>query len=347
MLFAQNKALHNDLTAFGQSDVVSRSDVFLFGQFQRNTAGMVAIGGLDAHGQANALRGLPSSGRAVHDLTFGHRHAAHAEQLFGQVLVFGDAFGNGARAVGLCCPDPPLLCPVAKLHQIAVVEADGWDAAVTGRIDDAGCARPNAQAVHHLFEAVDLGSDIKCAVFDGRQNQVTRCLEGALADGFMAGTDHHFVNAPWPRFAGFAKAGLHAGLVLQLEGDMFQHMTRPSALFQSLQETTPFAHTASVLDQAWQPSGQALIEALQGVGGKVFQSADVNQSLHDRAVSPDVRSAQVGHAQKLDVVGVLGVHVLKGRRYNDNHAVALLDGSGFKRYMGSSCAVVFDIHCCF
>jgi hypothetical protein len=114
-----------------------------------------------------------------------------------------------------------------------------------------------------------------------------------------------------------------------------------------LQETTPFAHTASVLDQAWQPSGQALIEALQGVGGKVFQSANVNQSLHDRAVSPDVRSAQVGHAQKLDVVGVLGVHVQKGRRYNDNHAVALLDGSGFKRYMGSSCAVVFDIHCCF
>jgi len=61
-----------------------------------------------------------------------------------------------------------------------------------------------------------------------------------------------------------------------------------------------------VLHQTGQASGQALIEAGQCVGGEVFQGPDVDQGFQDRTVSPDIGSAQMGHAQKLDVVSVHG-----------------------------------------
>ena len=270
VFLAQNEALHNDFAAFGQCNVVSGGNVFLFGELQRYASGMVAIGRFDTHRQADVLSSFPSGHGAVHDLAFRHRHATHAEQLLGQVFVFGNAFSNGASAVGFGCPDPALLGAVSQLHQVAIVQADGWNAAVAGGIHDAGCAGPNAQAVHHLFESIDFDINIKSTTFNGRQNQVSCGFEGAATDGFMAGANHDFVNTAWTGFSGFAKAGLHARLGLQFQRHMFQHMSSPSALFQSLQKSTTLTHAAAVLHQTWQPSGQALIETWKGVGGKVF-----------------------------------------------------------------------------
>jgi len=61
-----------------------------------------------------------------------------------------------------------------------------------------------------------------------------------------------------------------------------------------------------VLDQAGQPSGQAFVKAGQGVGGVVFQLANVNPGLDDRAVGPDVGPAEVGHPKNFDIF--LGCH---------------------------------------
>src|SRR5205085_745242 len=58
---------------------------------------------------------------------------------------------------------------------------------------------------------------------------------------------------------------------------------------------------AAVLDQAWQPFGQALVQAGDGIRGEVFQLADVEPGFNDRAVGPDIRPAQVRHTEKLDV----------------------------------------------
>ena len=193
---------------------------------------------------------------------------------------------------------------MAELHQVAIVQADGGDAAVTCCVHDAGRAGTDAQTVDHLLESVDFTLDVEGAVFDGCQDQVTGGLQGAAADGFVARADHHFVDASRSCFAGFAKTGLHTGLGLQLQGNVFQHVARPGALFQALQKSPAFAHAAAVLDHARQPRRQALVKPRQGIGGKVFQVTNVDQCLHDRTVCPDVGTAQMGHAQKLDGFGV-------------------------------------------
>ena len=148
-----------------------------------------------------------------------------------------------------------------------------------------------------------MAGQVKGLVGDGRQNQIARTEQGLAAHRFVAGADDDFVDTPRTRFAGFAKTGLHAGAGLQLQCHMLQDVARPSAFFQPLQEAAALAHAAAVLDQSGQPGRQALGEAGQGVGGAVFQVADVDQRFNDRTVSPDVGAAQRGHAQKLDLVG--------------------------------------------
>ena len=231
VLFTANKTLDDDLAALGQRNVISGFNVFLARQLQRHSARMVAVGGLDANGQADVLGRFPRCCRAVDNLPLGDGHTAGAEQLLGQVFVFGDAFGNGAGAVGLSRPDAALLVTVAQLYQVAVVQTNRGNAPFAGCIHDAGRAGPDAQAVDHLLESVDFALDIKSAVFDGRQNQRAGGFKGASADGFMARANDHFVDAAGTGFAGFAKTRLHAGLGLQLQRHVLQHMACPSAFF--------------------------------------------------------------------------------------------------------------------
>ena len=177
------------------------------------------------------------------------------------------------------------------------------DAPVGGCIGDAGGAGANAQAVDHLGQLGDVAGHVKGLVGDGRQNQIARTEQGLAAHGFVACADDDLVNTPGTGFAGFAKTGLHASAALQLQRDMLQDVAGPGAFFQPLQEAAALAHAAAVLHQAGQPGRQALGEAGQGVGGAVFQIADVDQRFDDRAISPNVGAAQRGHAQELDVMG--------------------------------------------
>ena len=57
------------------------------------------------------------------------------------------------------------------------------------------------------------------------------------------------------KLAGFAKAGLHASQVLDLQRDMLHDMGGPGAFLQALQKTAAHARAAFVFDQARQPAG--------------------------------------------------------------------------------------------
>jgi hypothetical protein len=72
---------------------------------------VVAVRGLDGHGKADVLRGFPGFFGRCHDLAFGHGHAAGGQQALGEVLVLGNAFGDGAGLVGLGRPDAALAAP--------------------------------------------------------------------------------------------------------------------------------------------------------------------------------------------------------------------------------------------
>ena len=262
---------------------------------------MVAVGRLDHHGQADALGGFPGFVGGFHRLACGHGHARGAQQLLGQVLVAGNALGDGAGAVGLGRPDAALGGALAQLDQIAFVQAQGGDRALSRRIHDTGGTGAQAAAIHQIAQLGHDGRQVVGQVVDGGHDQVTRRFQRQAAHHLVAGADHHFVNAGLLRHAGLAKAGFHAGLGLQLQRDVFHDVAGPGAVAQAHQETAAAAHAAAVLDQAWQPSGQALVEAGQGVGGEVLQRADVDHGFDHGAVRPDVGAAQMRHAADHDV----------------------------------------------
>ena len=76
---------------------------------------------------------------------------------------------------------------------------------------------------------------------------------------------------------------------------MLEDMGRPSAFFQALEKSTAFTHTAAMFDQAGQKGLQTLVEAWEGVRRAVFESANVDPSLHDGAVCPNVGPTQMRH----------------------------------------------------
>jgi len=117
------------------------------------------------------------------------------------------------------------------------------------------------------------------AVFDSGHDQVSGSLKCGAADSFIAGANDHFVNAPWACFSGFAETRLHASSVLQLKRHVFHDMTWPSALSEPLQKAAPLANAAAVLYETWKHFLEPGVKTGQGVGGEVFQIANVDPSL--------------------------------------------------------------------
>ncbi len=152
--------------------------------------------GLTTTGTPMSCGRLPGIFGAVDDATFGHRHAAGWQQLLGQVLVAGDAFGDGAGRVGLGGPDAALARAVAELHQVAVGQADRRDAAVGGRIDDVGGAGAEAEAVHQVAQTFGTVAGTSNGVsLIAAMQQVARGVQRGAGDLFLARAHHHLVDA--------------------------------------------------------------------------------------------------------------------------------------------------------
>jgi hypothetical protein len=121
-------------------------------------------------------------------------------------------------------------------------------------------------------------------------------------DLLVARAEHHAVDAVLRGAAGLPEARGHAGQVEQLDDHVLQHVPRPGALGQALDEAAALAHAAVVLDERRQQPGQAVGEAVDLVGGEVFQRAQVEPDFEHRTVGPEIGTAQIVDAQQLDVV---------------------------------------------
>ena len=263
---------------------------------------MVAVIGLDRHGQSDVLCGLPSVFDAGDQLALRHRHAAGLQQGFGQVFVTGNALGNGAGLVGLSRPDAALAGAKPQLHQVAFGQAQVRNAPFGGRFHNVGGAGAQAEVVNQLVQLRDRGFDVKRLVVNRGHDQVTARSQGGTAHLLMAGAKRYLVDPADRGFARFAKAGGHTGQVLQLQYHVLHDVAGPGALVQALHKTAALTHAAAVFDQAGQPGGEALHKAGQGVGGVVFQRSNVNPGFDDRPVSPNVGTAQVRNPQQLNIL---------------------------------------------
>ena len=245
----------------------------------------------------------------MHQQALGYRHAAGLQQALGHVFVAGNFFGNRRSLVGLGGPDAPLRFAVAQLHQVARSQAQVGNVARCGGVHDVRGAGAQAQRIHHVLQLGHSARHVKRRVVDGSHHQFAPQLQRAPPHIGLAGAESHLVHTSLGGFARLAETGAHAAQVLQLQADVFQNVRGPGAFVQALQKPTPHAGTAFVLYQGGQPGAQALNEAGQGVGGIVFELANVHPCLDDRAVGPHIGATQVGHPHNLD--GFLLVHAIR------------------------------------
>ena len=140
VFFTRDEALDHHVGAFALRHHKGGFDVFALAQVEGDTASVVGVGGLDGDGQTDVLCHVPRLFSGVHDFTRGDGHTALGEQHFREVFVAGNAFGDGAGAVGFCGPNAALLGAVAELNQVARGQANGRDFVVRGRVHDASGA---------------------------------------------------------------------------------------------------------------------------------------------------------------------------------------------------------------
>src|SRR5471030_307614 len=266
VLVAGDEALDDDAlaAALARSQRVGGLDVGLRHQVQRDAAAVVAVVGLDDHRHADVLRRFPGRFGAGDQLAFGHGHAAGGQQRLGQVLVAGDAFGDGAGFFGLGGPDAALHGAVAQLHQVAVGQADRGNLAHGGGVDDVGGARPQAYRLDQVGQVDDGGGQVVGFIFDHRHQQVAAGGQRGASDLLLAGAEGHLVQAgAVADLARLAEAGLDAGQVLQFQHHVFEDVAGVGAVAQAFEEAAVLADAAAVDDQIGQPSGQTLIQAGQ------------------------------------------------------------------------------------
>ena len=293
---------HSRAVALACCQLIGRFHVAFRHQVERNAAAMVAVIRFHDDRHADVLCFFPGRFGAAHQAAFRDAHAARFEQEFGQVLVAGDAFGNRAGAVRFGRPDAALRGAVAQLYQVAVVQAQRRDAALGGRIDDAGRARAQAARIDHVAQGRQGRFQVVGFIIDGGHQQFARGGQGGAAHVLFTRAESHLVDAALAGRARLAEARAHACQVLQFQHHVFEDVRRPGAFAQALEKAAPLAHAAAVFDHAGQPCHQALVQAGQGIGWIVFQFADVDPGFNHRAIRPDVGAAQVGDAGKFDVL---------------------------------------------
>ena len=171
--------LAEDVVRLLQRRRIGVVDLFAAVQIGTDAPPVVAEAGLDHHGQAQPLGDRPGILGAGHRPPLGHRYAHGPEQQPGQVLVLGDGLGNGAGAVGLRRPDPPLPRPLAKQQQAVATQASHRDVPGPCRLGDGGGARAQMDLLAQLAQPGELA--VQVAGFAGQDRRQQG--PGALAAG--------------------------------------------------------------------------------------------------------------------------------------------------------------------
>ena len=100
---------------------------------------------------------------------------------------------------------------------------------------------------------------------------------------------------------------------------MLEDVPGPGPFPKSLEKTTALTDSAAMLDQPWQPGGDALVETWERIGWKLFEQADIHPGLDDGTVGPDVGAIEISHSEKVYVS--LFIHVFPreaGARYGEH-----------------------------
>ncbi len=198
-----------------------------------------------------------------------------------------DALGDRASAVGLRRPDTALGFAVAQLHQIAVGQPQARDGSLLGAVHDGLRARAVAVIVCEFLQRAQRRGKIVVTTFSRSHDHLVRDVQARFAEAEVQHLDHDFVHAALAGLARATEADRGMCQRLNLERDVFEHMTEPGAVLHALEKAAAIADRATVLDHRRQPTHQLLVEAGQGVGRKIFVFSQVDPSFEYRVVCPN------------------------------------------------------------
>ena len=150
-------ALYQDVVVKFASGVKCGVQVVLVVDVDGHALALVAVFGLDDHGQANFKSGCPSVLGVVYLTAHGHGHARSGQQFFGQLFVLRYLLRNGARGVHFGGLNAPLLAAPTKLNHAARGHAAVWNAPCHGSIGNSSGTGAQAFVFIQLTQLVQGG----------------------------------------------------------------------------------------------------------------------------------------------------------------------------------------------
>jgi hypothetical protein len=106
-----------------------------------------------------------------------------------------------------------------------------------------------------------------------RQQQLACCVQTLLHHHLVEITNDHLIQSFDAGLPRFTEAELMPRQRLQLQRHMFQDVRRIGPTIQPLKEPATLAHTATVVNHAWQPAFQPLIKTWHLIRSRILQAS--------------------------------------------------------------------------
>jgi hypothetical protein len=283
-------------------------NIVLRAEIEMDAPAVVAVERLDDARVAELPGGADGCVLVVDDLRARDGQAGRVEQPVREVLVARDVDRDAGRPRCHRRADPLLVDALAELDERVAVETDERDVARGGLVDDRLGGRSERLPLGEPDQPLELDAEVEGmgGVLRGDEvvDEADRELAGLQADGLLAELVDDVVPALLARAAGLAVAGVRAGEVLELEGDVLGDVARPRAVAEPGEESAAPVERAGVVLERGHEGDEAVHEARDRVRRERLEGAEVDQHPDDRRPRPVVRPAE--HARLEDAERRLG-----------------------------------------
>ena len=282
VIAARQKALDHHFVAKLGGIVEGGFYFFAGADVDRDALALIAVARFDHHGCANGLCGDPGIVGVQHGAALWHRHASGMQQLFGQVFVLCNGFGDGAARIGLRGLDAALFAAPAKLNHAAFGEAAIRDASHQCGVHDGAGGWAQSDV---FVQCAQLGQGcihVERGVVPRGLAQCLRQLQGQAAHVFFGVLDHHLIHARFGGQGGAAECHRAAGCNLHVQGGVLYGVghAQNGALLGCAQ-----------LAQAWEKMAQALLK-IGHFGQVALLALALDHGFDGGVASPQVWAAQ-------------------------------------------------------
>ncbi len=221
------------------------------------------------------------------------------------LLVGGDGYRDVTGLRGDRGLNALLVLAVAELNQALVVEAHPRNVARFGGANEGSGGRAKLASLREVHELDELCAEVERRFVFTRSplrakvlgEQVVQKLDGQIGRGFAYALffelEHHVVDADGSGASGLAENDVGAGEVLELDGDVLEHVAEPGAavLREPTYETARALVGARVGAQGGHGLEKTVDEARDLGAGPVFERAEIDRETHDGEVRVEAWAA--------------------------------------------------------